>query len=69
MEEEERILRSLRRFGAPAADFTAPLSYPTLQRMFDAQVPPRLHYYLNSVYLGDLRDGTIAVIIDCAATL
>jgi hypothetical protein len=69
LEEGERVLQPLRSFGVPAADFIAPLPYTMLQAMFDAQVPPGLHNYYKSVYLNDLGEGAIDVIIERAAKM
>jgi hypothetical protein len=67
--EGERVLRPLRSFGAPAADFIAPLPYATLQSMFDAQVPPGFHSYMKSAYLFDLSEGAIEAIVESGAAM
>jgi hypothetical protein len=46
LDEGERILAPLRRFGSPLADTVAPLPYVAVQSMFDAALPPgRLDYW------------------------
>jgi FAD/FMN-containing dehydrogenase len=46
LDEGERLLAPLRRFGAPLADTIAPISYVAMQRTFDVAFPPgRLDYW------------------------
>ena len=45
LEEGERFVRPLRRFGPPAADLMMPKPYLEHQSMFDASVPHNWGYY------------------------
>jgi FAD/FMN-containing dehydrogenase len=51
----------LRRFGPPALDLVAPMSYPALQSSLDAGAPPHARNYWKAGYVdaldGDLVDG------------
>jgi len=67
VQEGEQVLQPLRAFGSPTVDFIGPMPYTALQTMFDAQVPPGLHNYYKSVYLQDLSEPTIDVLIERAA--
>lgn len=69
LEDGERVLRPLRSFGTPAADFIALLPYATLQSMFDTRVPPGFNSYWKSVYFSDLSEGAIEAIVDCGAAM
>lgn len=59
-------VRPLREFGKPAADLVAPKPYLAHQAMFDAAVPPGLHYYWKSWDLRPMDESMIDVIIDHA---
>jgi hypothetical protein len=59
LEEGERVLARVRRFGTPAADTVRPMRYTEVQTMFDAGFPPgRLNYWKSS-FLRDLSDEAI----------
>jgi len=59
LEEGERVLRPLRRFGRPLLDLIAPKPYVKHQSMFDPTVPHGLHYYWKSLELAPLTDTVI----------
>jgi hypothetical protein len=40
LDEGERLVEPLRRFGSPVADMIAPLPYVAMQQMFDPAFPP-----------------------------
>lgn len=69
VEDGERVLRPLRRFGPPAADLVAPKSYVMHQGTFDATVPHGLHYYWKSHYLAPLGDAAIDTLVEQAWTM
>ncbi len=59
VEEGERVLAPLRRFGEPLVDLIRPTAYTLHQGIFDPSVPHGLHYYWKSHYLGPLGDAAI----------
>lgn len=64
VEDGERILAPLRRFGEPLIDLIEPKPYTAHQGMFDASVPHGLRYYWKSHYFGPLSDAAIDTLID-----
>ena len=66
LEEGERVLAPLRRFGSPVADTIAPIPYVTMQSMFDAALPPgRLNYWKTGL-TDRLDDEVIAATVEYA---
>ena len=63
LEDGERVLAPLRRFGEPLIDLIRATPYTSHQGMFDASVPHGLHYYWKADYLGPLDDATIDTLI------
>lgn len=59
LEEGERVLEPLRRFGPPLADQIATLSYTEVQAATDAFFPIGLHYYWKSHFLKEVGDQAI----------
>ncbi len=69
LEEGERLLSPLRRFGTPIADTVAPLPYVAMQQIFDAAFPPgRLHYW-KSALTDHLADEVIEASVEYARKL
>ncbi|MEV0797801.1 FAD-binding oxidoreductase [Kribbella sp. NPDC050281] len=68
VEDGERAVRSLRRFGTPLADLVAPTPYVAHQSAIDDTVPHGWHYYWKSTNLAGLSDAAIAVIAEHAYT-
>jgi hypothetical protein len=66
IEDGERALLPLRRFGAPVVDLISPTPYADFQGGFDDTVPHGWHYYWKSTNLTGLSDDVIAVIADHA---
>ena len=66
VEDGERAVRGLRRFGTPLVDLLAPSTYVAFQSGIDDTVPHGWHYYWKSTNLVDLSDEAIAVIADHA---
>ncbi len=60
----EKVLRSLRGFGSPAADLLRPMVYTELQQMLDASYPAGLCHYWKSSFLQALSDKAIDVLIE-----
>ena len=68
VENGERAVRALRRFGTPLVDLLAPSPYVDFQSGIDDTVPHGWHYYWKSTNLAGLSDDAIAVIADHAYT-
>ena len=66
VEDGERAVRALRRFGTPLVDLLAPSPYAAFQGGIDDTVPHGWHYYWKGTTLGGLSDDAIAVIADHA---
>jgi hypothetical protein len=66
VEDGERAVRALRRFGTPLVDLLAPSPYTAFQAGIDDTVPHGWHYYWKSTNLASLSDDAIAVIADHA---
>ncbi len=66
VEDGERAVRALRRFGTPLVDLLAPSPYVAFQGGIDDTVPHGWHYYWKSTNLAGLSDDAIAVIADHA---
>ena len=62
-DEAERALRSLRKFGPPAADMIRPMYYSEMQQMLDASYPPGLHHYWKSSFLANLSDEAAETLV------
>jgi FAD/FMN-containing dehydrogenase len=68
IEDGERAVRALRRFGTPLVDLISPTPYAVFQGGFDDTVLHGWHYYWKATDLTALSDDTIAVIADHAYT-
>jgi FAD/FMN-containing dehydrogenase len=66
VEEGERAVRTLRRFGTPLVDLLGPLTYAAFQGGFDDDVLHGWHYHWKGTTLPGLSDDAIAVIADHA---
>ena len=64
IDEGERVLKDLRRFGDPLADVVMPKPFSAHQSMLDAVQPPGRNYYWKSEDLPELTDGAIDVIVE-----
>jgi len=66
LDEGERVLAPLRRFGSPVADTIAPIPYTTQQTMLDEAFPyGRLNYWKSSL-TDHLSDEVIEVLVEHA---
>ena len=61
LQEGEKVLAPLRRFGSPIADLFGPMSYLQVQTMFDPWAPPGRHAYWKSNFLSGLPDEAIEI--------
>ncbi len=69
LEEGERVLAPLRRFGSPVADTAAPIPYSAQQTIFDEAFPyGRLNYWKSSL-TDELSDEVIAAVVDYAGQM
>ena len=66
VEDGERAVRALRRFGTPLVDLLAPSPYAAFQCAVDDTVLHGWHYYWKATNLAGLSDDAIAVIADHA---
>ena len=62
----ERAVRELRRFGTPLVDLIGPTAYVAQQSAIDETVPHGWHYYWKATNLAGLTDDAIAIIADHA---
>ena len=63
VEDGERAVAPLRRFGEPLADLIRPTPYASHQALLDASVPHGLGYYWKSEYLRPLSDALIDTLV------
>jgi FAD/FMN-containing dehydrogenase len=66
VEEGERAVAPLRRFGEPLVDLIRPTPYTSHQAMLDASVPHGLGYYWKSECLPPLGDALLATLAEHA---
>ncbi len=66
VDEGDRAVRELRRFGTPLVDLLAPTPYAAFQGGLDDTVPHGWHYYWKAANLARLSDDAIAVIVEHA---
>ena len=68
VEDGERAVRDLRRFGTPLADLVEPKLYVAHQSAIDETVPHGWHYYWKATSLTGLSDDVISIVADHAYT-
>ena len=61
LEQAEERFKSIRAFGPPAVDFTGPIPWPVLQRLFDALYPKGLQWYWKADFFTNLSDKAISL--------
>ncbi len=66
LDEGERLLEPLRKFGAPIADMISRMPYPAMQQMIDGAAPFGLRSYWKSRFLRDLPDQAINAFVEFA---
>ena len=66
IEDGERAVRSLRRFGTPLVDLLAPSPYAAFQSGLDDTVPHGWHYYWKATNLAGLSDEVIDIVAEHA---
>ena len=68
VDEGERVVGELRRFGTPLVDLVGPTSYLAHQGAIDETVPHGWHYYWKATSLTGLSDAVLSVVADHAYT-
>ena len=68
LEEGERVLEPLRKFGSPIADMINRMPYPAMQQMVDMVAPYGLRSYWKARFLKELPDEAIERFIEFANT-
>lgn len=63
-EEGMRVVGPIKEFGPPGADLIGPMPYTVHQTLLDPILPPGLRYYVKSVYLDELEDSSINVLLE-----
>jgi FAD/FMN-containing dehydrogenase len=66
VEEGERVVAPLRRFGEPLVDLIRPTPYVSHQALFDPTAPHGLGYYWKSEYVPSLSDALIDTLAERA---
>jgi len=61
LDDGEKVLAPLRRFGSPIADLFGPISYLQMRSMFDPWFPPGRQAYWKANFLGGLPDEAIEI--------
>ena len=67
LEDGERAVGSLRRFGTPLVDLVGPARYVDHQSGLDETVPHGWHYYWKATALAGLSDEVIEIVTECSA--
>ena len=65
-EKGERTIQPLRELGEPVADLSGPMPFAQVQCSLDADYPDGRLYYWKSVYLPELDEQIIDVLVDAA---
>jgi hypothetical protein len=68
VEEGERAVAAIRRFGRPVADTFGVQPYTAIQQWFDASVPHGLHYHCRSEWLKPLDMDAIRALAEAGAS-
>lgn len=69
VEEGERLVRPLRRFGSPVVDLCAPKPFLVHQASFDPSFEPGRWYYVRSCDVAGLTDDVIDVMAEFGRTI
>lgn len=68
LEEGDRVLEPLRKFGSPIADMIGRMPYPAMQQMVDMVAPYGLRSYWKARFLKELPDEAIERFVEFANT-
>jgi FAD/FMN-containing dehydrogenase len=69
LEEGERVLRPVREFGPPLADYIQTMPYTTAQKILAPLAPAGRHYYIKSHFISEISDGAIDTMLAHFATV
>lgn len=69
VEEGMRVVGPIKEFGPPGADLIGPMPYQVHQTLLDPILPPGLRYYVKSVFLDELSDDAIQVLVENADSM
>jgi FAD/FMN-containing dehydrogenase len=61
--DADEIFRPLRESATPVTDLSGPMEYVDLQSMLDEDYPDGLRYYWKSIYLTDVTDDIVDVMV------
>jgi FAD/FMN-containing dehydrogenase len=64
VEEGERVLAPLKRFGSPVLDLCQPKPYLAHQQMFDPSFPHGWWYYVRACDVAELSDDIVDIMVD-----
>jgi hypothetical protein len=64
VDEGERVVQPLRKFGSPLLDGCAPMPFTKHQGMLDPSFPHGWWYYIRSCNLAELTDEVIDILVD-----
>ncbi|ELZ20478.1 FAD linked oxidase [Haloterrigena salina JCM 13891] len=63
LEDADAVFQSLRESATPTVDFSGPMAYADLQSLLDEDYPDGLRYYWKSIYLTDVTDGVVEIML------
>lgn len=69
LEQAERDVSPIKRFGKPVADIVVRRPYTQMQSLLDATQPKGRRYYWKSEYLGDLSQGALGTLVTWAGSI
>ncbi len=67
VEQGEQAIKGMREIDTPIADLSGQIPFLSAQQMFDPDYPDGRRYYWKSIYLNDLSDEAVQILIDQAA--
>jgi FAD/FMN-containing dehydrogenase len=70
LDEGERLMEPIRKFGSPVADTVGPMSYSALNAMIDGAFPyGEVHRYWKSSFLKELGDEVLDILVAGAESM
>ncbi len=69
LDQGEEVLRPLRTFSSPLADFMTSQPYVQMQSLFDEKWPPGWLYYVKAQNIRNLNDGAIETMLEYARAI
>jgi FAD/FMN-containing dehydrogenase len=69
LEDADRTLGPLRKFGPPIMDMVGPMPYCQVQSMLDPMMPPGLRNYWTGGYIDTLTDAAIDTLVEAVGTI